>query len=248
MTPDQPVRRTVVKHQIPSARLASGERSVRLYLPPDYRDDVAYPVVYCQDGEDFFNFGRVATIAHERIAGGVWEPFVIVGVDVDKKVRTEEYQPGSERHEAYLSFWMEELVPYVESRYSVRRDPTGRLLAGDSLGGAVSLSIALRHPEAFTRILSLSGAYYDASIRQIQQAADLSHLALWMIVGLQETAYQTDHGTFNFVELNRMARRLLERKGAYIDYREKNGEHKWGFWQTELPEALGAFLGPEAHM
>ncbi|MBB6669191.1 alpha/beta hydrolase [Cohnella nanjingensis] len=248
MNQDQPVRRTVVKRQIPSRYLSTGERTVRVYLPPSYRDDLQYPVVYCQDGEDFFNFGRIATLSHERIVGEAWEPFVIVGVDVDKKVRTEEYQPGSDRHEAYLAFWMEELVPYIEANFAVRGDLRSRLLAGDSLGGAASLSIALRWPDAFNRILSLSGAYYDTSIRQIQQASDLSNLSVWMTVGLQETAYQTDHGTFNFVELNRMARRLLERKGAYIDYREKAGEHKWGFWQTELPEALGAFLGPEAHM
>lgn len=245
---DTPVRRTVVKHVVPSNYLEEGERSVRFYLPPGYQEWLSYPVVYCQDGEDFFNFGRIATISHSLILEESWEPFIIAAVDVDKSVRTEEYLTGSARHEAYLKFWSEELVPFVEKTFGARASADARLLAGDSLGATVSLSIALRRPDLFNRILSLSGAYYGASIAELKEAGDLSCLSLWMTVGLQETAYETERGTHNFVELNRAAKRLLESKGAYVDYREKDGEHKWGFWQKELPEALGAFLGPNAHM
>ncbi len=248
MSEDRQTRRTIVRHEVTSAFLAEGRRTLRLYLPPGYREDLVYPVVYCQDGEDFFNFGRIATIAHKLILEENWQPFVIVGVDVDKRVRTAEYKPGGERHDAYVRFFVEELVPFVESKASVGRSPEERLLAGDSLGAAVSLSIALARPDLFTRILSLSGAYYEGSIEQLLTAPDLSELSVWMTVGLQENAYETDHGTFDFVDLNRSARRMLELRGAYIDYREKNGEHKWGFWQSELPEALAAFLGPSAHM
>lgn len=223
-------------------------RSIRVYLPPGYQEMLSYPVIYCQDGEDFFNFGRIATISHRLILEEDWDPYIIVGVDVNKSHRTSEYRTGGGRHDAYLRFFAEELLPYVEANFSVRRTPEERLLAGDSLGGAASLSLALHYPGLFARILSLSGAYYDEILREIQASGDLSSLALWMTVGLQENSFETDHGTYNFVELNRTARRALVARGAYVDYREKDGEHKWGFWQSELPEALGAFLGPQAHM
>ncbi|MFD2331938.1 alpha/beta hydrolase [Cohnella sp. GCM10020058] len=245
---ESPVRRTVVKHAVPSNYLQAGERAVRFYLPPGYQEWLSYPVIYCQDGEDFFNFGRIATISHGLILEESWEPFIIAAVDVDKSVRTEEYLPGSERHEAYLNFWVHELVPFVEKNFAARPSADARLLAGDSLGATVSLSIAIRRPDLFNRLLSLSGAYYGASIAQMKEVGDLSWLSAWMTVGLQETAYETERGTHNFVELNRAAKQILESKGAYVDYREKDGEHKWGFWQKELPEALGAFLGPKAHM
>jgi len=242
-------KRTIVRYEVPSRHLPEGSRTLRVYLPPGYDGRNRYPVVYCQDGEDFFNFGRIATIAQKLILEDNWAPFVIVGVDVDKAQRTSEYMPGGERHDAYVRFFNDEMVPFVEANASVRRAPEDRLLAGDSLGAAASLSIALDRPDLFTRILSLSGAYYDGSITQIQAAQDLTGLSLWMVVGLQELAYETaDHGVFNFVQLNRMARKLLASRGAYVDYREKDGEHKWGFWQTQLPEALAAFLGPEAYM
>ncbi|MFC4597928.1 alpha/beta hydrolase [Cohnella hongkongensis] len=243
---DNPLfRRTIHKHDVPSRWLPEGSRSVRVYLPPGFQPWISYPVVYCQDGEEFFNFGRIATHAQRLILEESWEPFVVVGVDVNVQVRTSEYVPDGERYDAYTRFFAEELVPWVESQYPVRDEPEQRLLAGDSLGGAVSVSLALAYPNLFCRILSLSGAFYDAYMEQIRAAQSLERLRVWMVVGLQETAYATDRGTFDFVDLNRQAEKLLRDKGAQVLYSEKEGEHKWGFWQRELPEALSAFLGPE---
>lgn len=242
---DNPLfKRTIVRHDIPSRILPEGTRSVRVYLPPGFQEWISYPVVYCQDGEDFFNFGRIATQAQRLILEDGWEPFIVVGVDVDKSLRTSEYAPDGERHAAYVRFFAEEMVPWIESHYPVRDEPNERVLAGDSLGGSVSLSIALHYPHLFARIISLSGAYYEPSVEQLNRAGSLASLRLWMNVGLQETAYETDRGVYDFVALNRTARRILEEKGAKLIYTEKDGEHKWGFWQKELPEALGTFLGP----
>ncbi|MNT94988.1 hypothetical protein D3C72_2367830 [compost metagenome] len=63
-----------------------------------------------------------------------------------------------------------------------------------------------------------------------------------MIVGLQERDYQTDTGIYDFVELNRNTKALLEARGAKVHYLEKEGKHLWGFWQKELPDALIHFL------
>jgi enterochelin esterase-like enzyme len=242
---DNPIfRRTVVKHEVPSRILPEGHRDIRVYLPPGYQETVSYPVVYCQDGEDFFNFGRIATIAQRLILEEEWDPFVVIGVDVDKKLRTSEYKPGESRHEVYTRFFANELIPDVEKHFSVRRTSDQRLLAGDSLGGAVSMSLALRYPHLFARVLSLSGAYYEVFQQELAEADDLSWLRVWMVVGLQETQFTTDRGTFDFVRLNRETRQLLESRNARVVYAEKDGEHKWGFWQQQIPEALAAFLGP----
>lgn len=242
---DNPLfKRTINRHDVPSQHLPERTRSIRVYLPPGFQQWISYPVVYCQDGEDFFNFGRIATQAQRLIIEEGWDPFIIVGVDVDKLHRTSEYAPDGERHDAYVRFFAEELIPWVESQYPVRDESAERLLAGDSLGGTVSMSIALRYPRMFGRIVSLSGAYYYPSIEELKRAESLAHLRVWMTVGLQERAYETDRGVFDFVALNREAREALLARGAKLIYSEKDGEHKWGFWQKELPEALGAFLAP----
>ena len=70
--------------------------------------------MYCQDGEEFFNFGRIATWANQLILEEGVEPFIIVGVEVNTKVRTEEYAPFGNRFDAYLSCFAEEIIPFVE--------------------------------------------------------------------------------------------------------------------------------------
>lgn len=245
MTDERYLKRTVLKDTVASRYLPEGERSLRVYLPPGYNEVLSYPVVYCQDGEDFFNFGRIATTANRIILDEGVEPFIIVGVDVNKQLRTSEYSPDGERHHDYVRFFAEEMLPYIESKYPVRREPEQRLLAGDSLGGTVSFHLALTYPELFTRVMSLSGAYYDRSQELMIAENDLSWLNLYMIVGLQETAYETESGIYDFVTINRQAKTIIEQRGAKLSYAEKDGKHQWGFWQQEIPEALMYFLLPE---
>ncbi|MCU6708182.1 alpha/beta hydrolase-fold protein [Paenibacillus sp. J5C_2022] len=245
MTDQRYLKRTILKETVPSKHLPEGSRNLRVFLPPGYNELLSYPVVYCQDGEDFFNFGRIATSATALILDEGLEPFIIVGVDVDKSVRTEEYAPDGSRHAAYVRFFGEELVPFIEERFAARRSEEDRLLAGDSLGGSVSLHIALSYPQLFTRIMSLSGAFYPVSQQIIAECEDLSWLSLYMIIGLQETAFETDRGVFDFVELNRNARALMEQRGAHLYYEERDGKHQWGYWQKDVPAALKHFIEVE---
>ncbi|MCP3806343.1 alpha/beta hydrolase-fold protein [Paenibacillus sp. Lou8.1] len=241
MTDSRYLKRTILKDEV-NSRFLSETRTLRIYLPPGYNEILSYPVVYCQDGEEFFNFGRIATHANRLILDEGVEPFIIVGVEVNTKIRTQEYAPFGNRFEAYTTCFAEEIIPYVEQKYPIRKDAATRILAGDSLGGSVSLHLALMYPQLFNRIISLSGAYYEASQEIIAREKDLSHLRVWMTVGLQEDAFESDIGIYNFVELNRQCADLLRERNAEVSYREKDGKHLWGFWQNELPDALMYFL------
>ena len=63
--------------------LLGENRSLRIYLPPGYNELLSYPVIYCQDGEQFFNFGRIATTITRCILDEGLEPAIVVGVDVN---------------------------------------------------------------------------------------------------------------------------------------------------------------------
>jgi enterochelin esterase-like enzyme len=235
-------QRTIVKESLRSASLQE-DRPLRIYLPPGYNELLSYPVLYCQDGEQFFNFGRLATALQAGILDGGWEPAIAVGVDVRTAVRTSEYAPEGERHAAYVRFIGEELVPYIEERYAARRSREERIAAGDSLGGTVSLHLALAYPHLFGSVLSLSGAFFELTLQQLAAAGDLSQLRIHMLIGLDETEVKTDRGTFDFVEANRQTKDILLKAGAKLTYEEKPGKHLWGFWQQELPAILRMFLG-----
>ncbi len=241
MTDSRYLKRTILKEEIHSRHLGEA-RTLRIYLPPGYNELLSYPVIYCQDGEEFFNFGRIATYANQLILDENIEPFIVVGVEVNTKIRTQEYAPFGSRFEAYTACFAEEIIPYIEGKYPVRRSADERVLAGDSLGGSVSVHIALRYPELFRRIISLSGAYYEQSQQLIAAESDLSSLDVYMIVGLQETDFESDTGVYDFVKLNQDTRDLLLERGATVRYAEKDGKHLWGFWQKELPDAIKYFL------
>ncbi|WP_166242358.1 alpha/beta hydrolase [Paenibacillus turpanensis] len=231
--------RTIVKETVASSTL-SDARSIRVLIPPGYHELVSAPVVYCQDGEDFFNFGRIATHAVQLILDEGIEPFIVVGVDVDKTKRTAEYTPEGDLHQAYTTFFAEELLPFIESKWNVQRE--GRILAGDSLGATVSLHLALRYPNLFQRVISMSGAFLQTTADALSEQSDLSWLKLYSVIGTEETAVKTERGTFDFLAWNRHTRALLEQKAAKLTYQEKPGTHIWGFWQQEMPEALSYFL------
>ncbi|WP_411342631.1 alpha/beta hydrolase [Paenibacillus sp. WLX1005] len=241
MTDSRYLKRTILKEEIQSRHLGES-RTLRIYLPPGYNELLSYPVIYCQDGEEFFNFGRIATYANQLILDDNIEPFIVVGVEVNTKIRTQEYAPFGSRFDAYTACFAEEIIPYIEGKYPVRTSADERILAGDSLGGSVSMHLALLYPQLFQRIISLSGAYYEQSQKLIAAENNLSALDVYMIVGLQETDFESDTGVYDFVQLNRDTRDLLLERGATVRYAEKDGKHLWGFWQKELPDALKYFL------
>ncbi|MCK9911829.1 alpha/beta hydrolase-fold protein, partial [Microbacteriaceae bacterium K1510] len=86
----------------------------------------------------------------------------------DRSKRTSEYSPIGASNEKYKRFFAEELLPYIEDRYPIRREPKCRVLAGDSLGGTVSLHLALDYPEHFAHVLSLSGAFLQPTLDRIE--------------------------------------------------------------------------------
>jgi enterochelin esterase-like enzyme len=234
--------RKINKESIPSLFLQE-TRNVRVSLPPGYNEMLSYPTVYCQDGEDFFNFGRIVTQANTLILEEGLDPFLIVGVDVNKAIRRSEYHPEGARFHSYCRFFAEELIPFIEGKYPVRASSDERVLAGDSLGGTVALHLALDYPQFFTHVIAFSGAFYDSTQRRIMRETNLSWLRLYQSVGLQETAFETSDGVHNFVEMNRRTRDLLTARNAVLQYKETDGEHVWGQWQGLIPEALTHYFG-----
>ncbi|GEN34621.1 MULTISPECIES: alpha/beta hydrolase [Aneurinibacillus] len=231
-------KRTIVRRELESSYLKE-TRSYKVYLPPDYDSSRAYPALYAQDGEQFLNFGRGATVAQEMILNGKLFPFIIVAVTVSKENRTEEYGTGRSRNDIYKSFFVEELLPAVEKEFAVN----DRILIGDSLGGTVSLDLALDRPDLFSKVLSLSGAFYPDVMKGVLRRPKLSHLTIYMLIGLQETAVPVGSQTVDFLSYNRDMKQVLEQRGASVTYVEKEGGHDWGFWQSQLPSALSFFFG-----
>lgn len=232
-------QRVIEGHDLYSTHLKE-ERTIKVFVPPGYDSSAAYPVMFCHDGSEFFTHGRAATIAKRMIEAGELQPLIIAALAVNKEQRTNDYDPAGHRHEAYVRFVIEEAVPFVDEHYATSDRIEQRFMAGISLGASCTLDIHLQHPTAFSRLLLFSGAFYPREQDRVQHIAHLPDLEAYMVVGRQETDVETSNKEIHdFYHYNQKIRDLLRLRGADIQYHEADGTHIWGFWQSQLPAALG---------
>jgi enterochelin esterase-like enzyme len=138
-------------------------RRAFVYTPPGYEDDgrQRYPVLYLQHGwgEDetaWSNQGHANLIMDNLIAEGSSKPFLIVmtyGMTNDVQIGG----LGGFDVSAFETVLIDELIPYVDANFRTLADQPNRAMAGLSMGGMETRSIALEHLDRFSHIGLFSG-------------------------------------------------------------------------------------------
>lgn len=140
-----------------------GRRSIAVYTPPRYPgdDEARYPVLYLLHGAggsamDWTTLGRANVIMDNLIADGEARPMIVVMPEVDAAWADE-----------YL---LAEVMPFVEKRYRVVEGRKSRALAGQSMGGFLSLAVWLRHAESIGSIgVFGAGAHGEEGRRSVEE-------------------------------------------------------------------------------
>lgn len=159
-----------IRHHTINSELI-GSRDLVVYLPPGYsdKDSWRYPFALLQDGQNIFDastavFGvewGVDEHAEKQIIDQVMEPVILVAI-YNSENRVNEYTPfpdpehGGGMAAAYRVFLLQELIPFLESHYTVTRLAQERAVIGSSLGGLVSLYLGWTASETFGLIGALS--------------------------------------------------------------------------------------------
>jgi enterochelin esterase-like enzyme len=232
------LKRTIKKESLQSTHLET-EKKALVYLPPNFDTNHKYPALFLHDGDDYFSLGRIATQANKLIDEQKIEPIIIIAIPVEKKLRTREYSPIGDRQQDHIAFMTEELLPYIQNRYQI--DDAKLVVGGSSLGGTVSLHMAVQYPSIWNKILSQSGAFLPQTYSALSDKK-LNWLSIYQSIGLQETNVPTHVGVMDLVKRNRDVHAILEAGEANVHYVEQEGDHTWGTWQKELPEALQFFF------
>ena len=133
-------------------------RQVPVYVPARYRPTRRYPLLIVHDGVDFVRFADLKDVL-DNLIDRLEIPPVIAAL-TQAQDRLIEYA-GDDRHGRFLA---EELLPAMEDRYPLHRDPSRRALMGASFGGVASLSAAWLHPGIFDKLLLLSGSFAFSDI------------------------------------------------------------------------------------
>lgn len=134
------------------------EKEVYIYLPPSYYDsDKNYPVVYYLHG--YSESSRFFVSSHknkldEAFKNGAKE-FILVGVNGLTQLGGSFYtnSPVTGNWEDYV---VEEVVSLVDENFRTQQDSHSRGICGFSMGGYGAYNIALKHPDVFGAMLTMS--------------------------------------------------------------------------------------------
>ncbi len=246
-----------------NSNILGGERKFALYLPPDYdTSERSYPVLYLlhgggDDQTGWVQFGEVLRIADKAINEGHATPMIIVMPDANTGKRGYFNSPDGQWR--YEDFFFEELMPYVEKKYRIKRDKRYRAVAGLSMGGGGSFMYAMHHPELFSSACPLSASTGPLSLDQMKerlnrmgetyqesaiQAYYERHNALSLIESVPSDSLKTvrwyiDCGDDDFLyEGNSLVHIALRKKEIPHEFRVRDGGHTWTYWRESLPEVL----------
>jgi len=208
-------------------------RLVRVYTPPGYGSPLdSFAVVVFHDGLEYLTLGSAANVIDYLIHEGRIEP--IIGVFVPPVNRESEY--AGTMQDEFTSFIVEELMPWVDSRWRTKRDPSSRATLGASNGGNIALWLGMSHPEVFGNVAAHS-SNIQSSISDGFQNGPLLDLRLYM-----------DLGTYDIPLLIGLVRNfipILQARGYPYTYNEFHEGHSWGNWRAHLDNALEMFFpGP----
>ncbi|WP_141432764.1 esterase family protein [Bacillus sp. 03113] len=217
------------------------EIQLLVYLPSTYTPLLKYPVLFAQDGRDYFQMGRLGRTIDDLLAKKEIEPIIVVGIPYKNvEDRRKKYHPSGAQNQAYIRFLAHELVPFIDQKFPTLQIGMGRALIGDSLGATVSLMTALQYPHTFGKVILQSPLVDDKVLTSIKQFKKEPHLlSFYHIIGTLETEVKTTANTIeDFLAPNRILSELIkERKFPYF-YAEFEGNHTWKYWQPDLIRAL----------
>lgn len=216
---------------------------LKIYQPENV--DAMHETNICimQDGDDYFQMGRVATLSDKLHDDYEITNTYFVGIHyIDRFDRLRKYHPAGEQYEAYMQFLTEEVVPLLEELVPI--NPLGMKwsLIGDSLAGTIALLTAINHSDIFDNVLMQSPLVNETVLEVAEQ---MNGLRIYHSIGLdEENVATTKKEGVDFLTPNRALHEIIKEKITDYYYEENElGNHTWKYWQQELPHALALLLG-----
>ncbi|MFC4024441.1 alpha/beta hydrolase [Oceanobacillus longus] len=231
---------TMVEKEIESKYLQE-TMTLKIYQPEAFSPLYKYNICMMQDGNDYFQMGRVATLSDKLHESHEITNTVFAGIHYkDKHDRRKKYHPSGEQNEAYTKFLVNEVVPLLDELIPTYHMGQSRALMGDSLAGTLALMTAIKYPNTFGKVI-MQSPYVDEKVLNLVKNTDtLNSIDIYHTIGEQETKVNmTDGNTADFLKPNRELNDLLNAKGSTYHYYEiESGEHTWKYWQKDMPRVL----------
>lgn len=222
-------------------------RRMHVYTPPGYESgEGRFPVLYLLHGAfdcdaAWSTVGRAGFILDNLIAARKATPMIVVMPTGHTERFGLAQLNGLDRQVlAFVDDFVNDVQPYVEANYRVRRNRANRAIAGLSMGGAQTLEIGLARLRDYaylgvfsSGVFSLNprgpappGPTWEERHRSVLDDAGLKK-------GLRLVWFATGRDDF-LIDTSRRTVEMLRGHGFEVQFEETAGGHTWLNWRTYL--------------
>jgi enterochelin esterase-like enzyme len=210
-------------------------RKMQVYTPPGYSTDKKYPVLYLLHGiggdeTEWERFAHPDILLDNLLAEGKAVPMIVVMPNgrAQKNDRAQgNVYAAAPAFAAFEQDLLKDVIPAIESRYSVQADREHRALAGLSMGGGQSLNFGLAHLEVFAWVGGFSSAPNTKRPEELvpdPEAATRQLKLLWISCGNKDGLIRISQGVHAY---------LKEKKVPHVWHVDGNG-HDPTHWRNNL--------------
>lgn len=235
----------------------NGRRRMNVYLPYGYTSRKSYPVLYMlpgggDDEDTWIDMGRLPQIMDHMIADGKAEEMIVVMVNAMPNQWAAPHVldliPGAKSHfelmrspegksgGQFVNDLVNNIIPYIENNFSVKKNRRSRAVCGVSMGGVYEMYLLENYPKLFANIAVFGSGFTSGDKTENDSAlAPLfkeGYDLMFVAAGEKDMALSS-------------ARNLMEsmdRAGRPYTYYDSKDGHNWRSWRRDLQELVSVLF------
>jgi len=233
-------------------------RDWSVYVPAQYDANQPAALMVFQDGQSFSNpkgRWRVPVVFDNLIARGDMPPTIAVfinpGHDKSKPADGKASNRGYEYDglgDRYSQMLLEEILPEVEKRYNISKDPNQRANGGSSSGAICAFNVAWERPDQFGKVYSNVGSFTNLRGGNVFPSWVRKTEPKPIRVYMADTSGDVDNAFGSWPYANRLMASALQYMGYDTRFDWAEGyAHNADYGSMQFPEAMKWLWRKEQH-
>ena len=229
------IPRGTVKLDEYDSKTVGNKRHMQVYTPPGYSPRKKYPVLYLLHGIggdewEWLKNGSPEVILDNLIADKKMVPMIVVLPNGRAELNDKPEGNIYAHFKAFETFGddlTKDLIPFIDSHYSTKKDARNRALAGLSMGGGQSLNFGLTNLDTFAWVGGFSSAPNTkaASILMQNPADSAKKLKLlWISCGDKD----------GLIDISQKFHAYLKKNQVPHIWHLDSGGHNFPVWKNDL--------------
>ncbi len=217
------------------SKSVGNKRKMVIYTPPGYSAANKYPVLYLLHGiggdeTEWQKNGAPEVILDNLLADGKLVPMIVVMPNGRAQPNDRAEEDVFASAPAFGKFdqdLLKDIIPFVETKYSVKTDRENRALAGLSMGGGQSLNFGLGNLDTFAWVGGFSSAPNTKPAEQLvpnPEEATRRLKLLWISCGDQD----------GLINISQRVHGYLKEQNVPHIWHVEAGKHDFKIWKNDL--------------